>query len=55
MSSDLWGSERDGARNTRIYTGLGRWSVIPYVLCGGLYTRRCCSMCLLEGFLFALI
>ena len=46
MSRDSPRSERDGARNTRIQIGSGRRSAIPYVLCGGLYSLRCCSMCL---------
>ena len=54
MSRDSLGSERDGAKNTRIYTGSDRRSVIPYVLCGGLYSLWYCSM-FLEGSLSALI
>ena len=44
MSRDSPRSERDGARNTRIQTGSGHRSVIPYVLCGGLYSLRYCLM-----------
>ena len=47
VSRDLPRSKRDGARNTKIQTGSGRRSVIPYVLCGGLYSLRCCLMCLI--------
>ena len=54
MSRDSPRSERDGARNTKIQTGSGRRSVIPYVLCGGLYCLRCCSM-FLKGSLPAFI
>ena len=46
VSRDLPRSERDGARNTRILIGSCHRSVIPYVLCGGLYSLRCCSVCL---------
>ena len=44
MSRDSPRSERDGAKNTRIQTGSGCRSVIPYVLCGGLYSLWYCSM-----------
>ena len=43
-SRDSPRSERDGARNTRIQTCSGRRSVIPYVLCDGLYSLWYCSM-----------
>ena len=44
VSRDSPRLECDGGRNIEIYIGSGRRSVIPYVLCSGLYSLRCCSM-----------